>query len=77
MSERRRPTPKGLLEKLSAAQTKQLAKLIDAYLARTPTGGKTLTDVRAELKEVVVSWRRRAASPPARPRAAGCRIARR
>ena len=38
-------------KKLSAAQTKQLAKLIDAYLAAHPNGGgKTLADVRAELK---------------------------
>jgi hypothetical protein len=38
-------------KKLSAAQTKQLAKLIDAYLAAHPNGGtKTIADVRAELK---------------------------
>jgi hypothetical protein len=38
-------------KKLSAAQTKQLAKLIDAYLAAHPDGGgKSIADVRAELK---------------------------
>jgi hypothetical protein len=38
-------------KKLTAAQTKQLAKLIDAYLAAHPDGGnKTMADVRSELK---------------------------
>jgi hypothetical protein len=38
-------------KKLSASQSKQLAKLIDAYLAAHPGGGgKTIADVRAELK---------------------------
>jgi hypothetical protein len=38
-------------KKLTAAQSKQLAKLIDAYLAAHPdNGSKTLSDVRSELK---------------------------
>jgi hypothetical protein len=38
-------------KKLTVAQTKQLAKLIDAYLAAHPgNGGKSISDVRSELK---------------------------
>jgi hypothetical protein len=38
-------------KKLTVAQVKQLAKLIDAYLAAHPDGGgKTISDVRQELK---------------------------
>ena len=38
-------------KKLTVAQTKQLAKLIDAYLAAHPDGGnRTISDLRSELK---------------------------